>query len=98
MMQRDRPALDAELGLCIDAFLDATEGAPPRTCLPWHVGSLSCASMTALRIGEQLLHGYDIAQALVAEWPIETEAARLVVQTWLPILPLFVDSAATCAG
>jgi hypothetical protein len=25
--------------------------------------------MTGLLIGEQLLHGYDMAQTLVAEWP-----------------------------
>lgn len=92
--QRDRPALDTELQLGIDAFLDATEGRTAEDLLPWHVGSLSCASMTGLLLGEQLLHGYDMAQTLDAEWPIEAEPARLVVEAWLPLLPRLVDSAA----
>ena len=48
--------------------------------------------MTCLLIGEQLLHGYDMAQALGTEWSIEAEAARLVVQAVLPLLPVSVDS------
>jgi hypothetical protein len=50
--------------------------------------------MTCLLIGEQLLHGYDLAQAVGAEWPIETEPARLVVAALLPILPALVDGEA----
>jgi hypothetical protein len=73
MVQGDNPALYTKLQLGIDTFLDATEGRTAEDLLPWHVGSLSCASMTGLLIGEQLLHGYDIAQTLVAEWPIEAE-------------------------
>ena len=91
--QRDRPALDTELQFGIDAFLDATEGRTAEDLLPWHVGSLSCAGMTGLLLGEQLLHGYDMAQTLVAEWPIEAEPARLVVEACLPLLPRLVDSA-----
>ena len=33
--QRDRPALDTELQLGIDAFLDATEGRTAEDLLPW---------------------------------------------------------------
>jgi SCP-2 sterol transfer family len=50
--------------------------------------------MTGLLIGEQLLHGYDIAQTLGAEWPIGEEPARLTVQAVLPTLPALVDGEA----
>lgn len=95
MVQRDGHKLDAELQLGIGAFLDAIGGRAGGDLLPWHGGrSLPCATMTCLLIGEQLLHGYDIAQTLGAEWPIETEPARLAVQAVLPLLPALVDSEA----
>ena len=50
--------------------------------------------MTCLLIGEQLLHGYDMAQTLGAEWIIEAESTRLAVQAVLPVLPALVDSEA----
>ncbi len=95
MAERDSHQLGAEFQLGICAFLDATEERAAEDLLTWHGRSLSsCATMTGLLIGEQLLHGYDIAQALDAEWPIETEPARLVVQAVLPLLPALVDSEA----
>ncbi|MGH8573451.1 MAG: maleylpyruvate isomerase N-terminal domain-containing protein, partial [Gammaproteobacteria bacterium] len=77
MAERDSHQLGAELQLGIGAFLDATEGRAAKDLLPWHQRSQPCGTMTCLLIGEQLLHGYDIAQALGAEWPIEAEPARL---------------------
>lgn len=94
MAKRGSHQLGAELQLDIGAFLDATEGRTAEDLLPWHRRSLPCATMTCLLIGEQLLHGYDMAQALGAEWPIETEPARLAVQALLPLLPALVDSGA----
>lgn len=94
MAERDSHQLGAELQLGIGAFLDATEGRAAEDLLPWHQRFQSCATMTCLLIGEQLLHGYDMAQALAAEWPIETEPARLAVQAVLPFLPALVDSEA----
>ncbi|MGH3901752.1 MAG: SCP2 sterol-binding domain-containing protein [Pseudonocardiaceae bacterium] len=35
-----------------------------------------------------------MAQALAAEWPIQTEPAQLAVQAVLPLLPALVDSEA----
>jgi SCP-2 sterol transfer family protein len=92
MVQQDGDKLDAKLQLGVGAFLDATAGRAAEDLLPWHSGrSLSCAAMTCLLIGEQLLHGYDMAGALSVEWPIETEPARLAVQAVLPLLPALVD-------
>lgn len=92
MSERGGYKLGAELQQGIDAFLDRTEGRAAEDLLPWHLHAQPCATMTCLLIGEQLLHGYDMAQALGAEWPLEPEPARLVVQAWLPLLPLLIDS------
>ncbi|MBA2471062.1 MAG: SCP2 sterol-binding domain-containing protein [Pseudonocardiales bacterium] len=94
MVQRGSHQLSADLQLYVCAFLDATEGRAAADLMCWHGGSLRCADMTCLLIGEQLLHGYDLAQAVGAEWLIETEPARLVVQALLPILPALVDDKA----
>lgn len=85
--------LGAELQRGINAFLDRTEGRAAEDLLPWHLHAQPCATMTCLLIGEQLLHGYDMAQALGAEWPLEPEPARLVVQIWPSLLHLLLDSA-----
>ncbi|MGH3768867.1 MAG: SCP2 sterol-binding domain-containing protein [Pseudonocardiaceae bacterium] len=86
------PQMGAELHIGIDAFLHATEDRDAGDLLPWHQGRLPCATMTGLLMGEQLLHGYDIAQTLGAEWPIEPEPARLTLQALLDVLPAFVVS------
>jgi hypothetical protein len=48
--------------------------------------------MTCVLMREQLMHGYDMAQALGVGWLIELEPARLVVQAALPLLPGLVDN------
>lgn len=94
LMTRDTRQLGADLQLGIDTFLKATEGRAAEDLLPWHIGPLPCATMTGLLLGEQLLHGYDIAQTLGAEWPIGDEPAQLTVQAVLPILPALVNGEA----
>jgi hypothetical protein len=94
-MTRGARQLGADLQLGIDSFLTATEGRVAEDLLPWHQGTLPCITMTGLLIGEQLLHGYDIAQAINVEWPIGDQPARRTVQAVLPVLPALVDSEAT---
>lgn len=94
LMPQGAGQLGADLRLGIDAFLTTTESRAAEDLLPWHQGPLPCATMTGLLIGEQLLHGYDIAQTLGAEWHIGDEPARLTVQAVLPILPALVDGEA----
>jgi len=88
---QDTPQLGADLKLGIDTFLTAIEERGAEELLPWHEGTLPCITMTGLLIGEQLLHGYDIAQALDTEWPIGDQPARLTVQAIRPMLPALVD-------
>jgi hypothetical protein len=92
MVQRGSHQLGADLQLHICAFLAATEGRAAADLLCWHGRSLRCADMTCQLIGEQLLHGYDLAQAV--EWSVETEPARLVAAALLPLLPALVDDQA----
>ena len=61
--------------LGINAFLDSTAGRAAEHLLLWHLHVQLWATLTGLLIGEQLLHGYDMAHALGQEWPIEPEPA-----------------------
>jgi uncharacterized protein (TIGR03083 family) len=97
MSERDGRKLGARLEQGIIVFLAATKGRAAQDLLPWHGGrSLPCATLTCLRLGEQLVHGYDIAGALGVPWPIDAEAARLVIQGVSPVLPGLVNGDAAC--
>jgi uncharacterized protein (TIGR03083 family) len=92
MGERDGRKLAARLERSIGVFLAATKGRAAQDSLPWHGGrSVPCATLTCLRLGEQLVHGYDIAAALRVPWPIDAEAARLVIQGVSPVLPGLVN-------
>jgi hypothetical protein len=92
MTERDPGKLSVRLEQGVSVFLDATERRAAQEPLLWHGGRLlPCATLTCLLLGEQLVHGYDIAQALSAIWPIGADAARIVVQGVAPIVPFLVD-------
>lgn len=62
-----------------ERFLDATESiAPDRWFATWTGYPMDLFAATAAMLGEQLVHGFDIARALRAPWPIDPDAARLV--------------------
>lgn len=80
MPERDGRKLAEMLEAGIEVFLDATEGRSADDRLRWHGDiTLSCATTTCTLLGEQLLHGWDIAQTLHAPWDIGAAAARLVI-------------------
>ena len=73
-------------------FLDASAGRPGEELVAWHEGRpLALSAMTAIALGELLVHGWDIARSLGKPWPIDPADARLVVggMTW--VLPRFVS-------
>lgn len=74
-------------------FLDATGGTPGSDLLdiPWYGAALDVETATCLLLGEQLVHGYDVARAVDARWPIAPEDARLVIRGARSLLPLMVD-------
>jgi hypothetical protein len=78
-----------------DAFLDATSSLPPdhEISTPWYGpgATLALPSATCLLLGEQVVHGYDIAKAVKREWPISTADALLVFEAVKSLLPMAAD-------
>jgi uncharacterized protein (TIGR03083 family) len=52
------------------------------------------AAMTAALVGEQLVHGFDLARAVGRRWRIDPDAARLTLTGLTPFLPYMVDAEA----
>jgi uncharacterized protein (TIGR03083 family) len=53
------------------------------------------AAMTAALVGEQLVHGFDLARAVGRRWTIDPDAARLTLTGLVPFLPFMVDAEAS---
>ena len=89
MPERDGRRLAEMLRDGIERFLDATGGRSAADALRWHGGlTLSCAATTCTLLGEQLLHGWDIAGTANASWQIGPDWARLVIAGVAPIFEL----------
>jgi uncharacterized protein (TIGR03083 family) len=58
------------------------------------VGQEAPAAMTAALLGEQLVHGFDLARALGRRWTVDPAAARLMLAGTAEFLPYFVDTEA----
>jgi hypothetical protein len=75
--------------LAVTARRSADE--PVRT--PWYgpQASLSLRVATCLLVGEQIIHGYDIARTVGRRWPISTADALLTVPVAETMIPLIVN-------
>ncbi len=95
--QRDPRALGDLIERRAEDFLSATAGCPGDRAVatPWYGerAHLSVATATAMLVGEQLVHGYDIARTMRAPWPIGHEEARLVIRALTSMLPLVAKPA-----
>lgn len=61
-------------------LLEATAGHPGDRRVVFHGGlPLDLADLVCIGLGEQVLHGYDIATAVGAPWPIDPLHAQLVL-------------------
>lgn len=85
-------------GIVLDAvqdFLSATVGMEPDELIPtpWYGPSvaLSVTTVTCLALGEQLIHGHDLARTLGQPWPISRRVALLLVNAFEAMLPIVVD-------
>jgi hypothetical protein len=59
----------------------------PTICLP----QFFPLSATGLLVGEQILHGYDVARTLRRRWPINTADAALMLHAVTAMMPLAVN-------
>ena len=92
---RDRKTLADQIESAVAEFITAVRTTPGDPKVAYHAGILlPVSSVTAILLGEMLIHGYDIAQASGRPWVIAPEHAGLVLRGALPILPYFVDRAA----
>ena len=95
----DIPEADAEkvASLLTDAvagLLEATANRSGHQPVQFHAGvSLDLAALVCISLGEQLLHGYDIASALGDPWPIDPVHADLVIYGYGPYYGSMVDPA-----
>jgi uncharacterized protein (TIGR03083 family) len=86
------------LAEAVEGFLAATADLPPSGTIetPWYGDgqSISVAAATCLLLGEQVIHGYDIAQAAHRKWPIAKTDALLILTAVQVMIPKMAKSEA----
>ena len=69
----------------VEGFLDATSDVAGATSVIFHgANPFTVAGVAGVLLGEEILHGYDIATALGRPWPIDPGAAALVLAAYAP--------------
>jgi len=85
--------IDHEVSLFLEATADrsGTDSLPT----PWYGEEtmLALDSATCVLLGEQVVHGYDVARALHTPWSVDAGTARLVVAGVIAMMPLYVNTA-----
>jgi hypothetical protein len=95
IIDRDCKALADQIESAVAEFVAAVRITPGDPKVAYHAGILlPVSSVTAILLGEMLVHGHDIAQASRHPWLIAPEDAGLVLRGALTMLPYFVDRAA----
>jgi hypothetical protein len=90
--ERDPLRLADLLGPSVDAFLEAAAARPDGDRILTGTGlSMTVPTMTAALLGEQLIHGFDIARAGHIPWPISRTDALLVLGGVMVMLPDYLD-------
>lgn len=85
--------LITEAGARLLRSTDDRAGDQPVT---FHGGlGIDLAALVSIALGETILHGYDIASAVRAPWPIDPRPAALVVDGYTRIDPVFLNPATT---
>ncbi|GAA1311930.1 maleylpyruvate isomerase N-terminal domain-containing protein [Saccharothrix xinjiangensis] len=81
---RDGGSTGRDLVERVDVMLARSADLDPRELRTWLGGArLPVATMVAHQLNEVLLHGFDIAEALGAPWPIPPEEAALAFDLFL---------------
>lgn len=80
----------------MEGFLDATSDVAGDTPVIFHGGfPFTVAGVAGVVLGEELLHGYDIATAIGRPWPIDPVATQLVLAAYAPGFAFVVDAERT---
>ncbi len=81
-----------------EAFLDATAELPSGHTVPtpWYAEGtgVTVAAATRLLLGEQVIHGHDIAKAAGRKWMIDTADAELIFGAIRAMLPIIAKAEA----
>jgi uncharacterized protein (TIGR03083 family) len=76
----------------VGGFLEATAGRSGDQPVVFSQQiSLDLAALAGIVLGEQVLHGYDMARAVHRPWPIDPEHARLILYGYECLLPAMVN-------
>lgn len=93
--ERDLTRLADRMVPAVDAFIAAAAGRPADETV---VGSngvpMTMPTMTATLLGEQVIHGFDIARAASMPWRITREDALMVIAGVMTMVPDYIDRAA----
>jgi len=90
--ERDLPRLADLITTQTDAFIrGSAERAAGDRFVPPNGLAMTVPVMTAALLGEQLVHGLDIARAARARWAISREDALTVIGGVMALLPDYVD-------
>ena len=93
--ERSLDRLAAELTRAMSAFIAATEAAAPGEEVGTPIGvAMTPATLAAIVLGEQLIHGLDLARAAGRPWSIDAADARLVIPGAVEMLPAYLNRAA----
>ncbi|HEY2238656.1 MAG TPA: maleylpyruvate isomerase family mycothiol-dependent enzyme [Streptosporangiaceae bacterium] len=88
--ERDPGRLAAELSEAVPAFIAAAAPAGTPVSTPFGM-AVRPATIAAIVLGEQLIHGLDIARATGQPWPITAGDARLVIPGLMDVLPGYIN-------
>jgi hypothetical protein len=89
--ERDLHRLADMLEATADAYLNAAVTADPRAHIVTPNGlAIGPPTMATLLLGEQLIHGLDIARTAAIEWPIANADALLVFPGALTVMPQYL--------
>ncbi|MEU5539643.1 maleylpyruvate isomerase family mycothiol-dependent enzyme, partial [Streptomyces sp. NPDC020362] len=90
--ERDPAVLADALEAGVEEFAAAVAGLPPaQPILTTNGLTMTAPVMTAALLGEQLVHGLDVARAVQVPWRIQRREAQLVVEGVLAMAAGYVD-------
>lgn len=94
--ETDPQKLAALMTASVEDLLAVTAGRPGDQEVVFHAGlPFDLARLLCVALGEELLHGYDMARAVGQPWPIDPAQAMLVLYGYGPTYPLCVNPQTT---